>query len=276
MSPSATGPVLKVSVLASGSLLLDGAATDLDRLAAALETAKSQNGTVFYYREAAAATPPVEAKAVLDLVVKNQLPISLSSKPDFSDYVDGKGVSHPRGGAAVFEQIFAQVRKIAVGETGTPGVVIVRKDRKPLIFSKLAESPQLNAQAAGLAKLVPPAVKRKIAVIATTSFAGEQTTPSIADASKAIPFLGNLMGFCYLGHAVWIFDGNGACLAAGCREADLLIVDSALLPALAPRWQDTASQVMRNANILVQDRASFQLRIVKKAGASRDSLDFSN
>ena len=277
MTPSATGPVLKVSVLSSGSLLLDGAATDLDRLAAALESAKSQNGSVFYYREAASAEPPVEAKAVLDLVIKNKLPISLSSKPDFSDHVDANGVSHPRNVAVLLEQLFAQVRKIAAGETGTAGVLIVRKDLKPLVLPRLPESPKLNAQAAGLAKLVPPSVKRNIAVISGTAFAGESSSqPNFAEAAKAIPFLGNLMGFCYLGHAVWIFEADARTLVPGCRDADLLIVDSALRAGLPAGWQDAAAKVMRNANILVQDRATFQLRIVTKVGAGNGSLEFPN
>jgi hypothetical protein len=33
---------------------------------------------------------------VLRLVLDHGLPISLSSKPDFSDYIDPSGVSHPR------------------------------------------------------------------------------------------------------------------------------------------------------------------------------------
>jgi hypothetical protein len=34
--------------------------------------------------------------AVVELVVKHRLPISMSTKPDFSDYVDGDGTSRPR------------------------------------------------------------------------------------------------------------------------------------------------------------------------------------
>jgi hypothetical protein len=34
--------------------------------------------------------------AVLRLVMGHRLPVSFSSKPDFSDYVDEAGASHPR------------------------------------------------------------------------------------------------------------------------------------------------------------------------------------
>ncbi|MFA7006063.1 MAG: hypothetical protein WC429_18610, partial [Verrucomicrobiia bacterium] len=42
--------------------------------------------------------PPPIWKDVMDVVAKHRLPISMSSKPDFSDFVDEKGVSHPRSG----------------------------------------------------------------------------------------------------------------------------------------------------------------------------------
>jgi hypothetical protein len=32
---------------------------------------------------------------VIELVANNKLPVKLSAKPDFSDAVDDKGVSHP-------------------------------------------------------------------------------------------------------------------------------------------------------------------------------------
>jgi hypothetical protein len=34
--------------------------------------------------------------AVIQLIIKHQLPVSMSTEPDFSDYVDDKGVSRPR------------------------------------------------------------------------------------------------------------------------------------------------------------------------------------
>ena len=45
---------LKISVLASGAILLDGAPVAPDRLDAALDELKAANGTVWYYREPAA------------------------------------------------------------------------------------------------------------------------------------------------------------------------------------------------------------------------------
>ena len=111
-----------------------------EELQRALETARRDEGIVWYYRESAAQSPPQHALQVLNLVVQNQLRISLSSKPDFSDYVDSKGQSHPRTPADPprtspvmtetedglpmpdvayrdnLEEIFAKVRKTAAGE----------------------------------------------------------------------------------------------------------------------------------------------------------------
>ena len=84
------------------------------------------------------------------------------------------------------------------------------------------------------------------------------------------------MGLNYIGHAVWIFEGNASAFAAGCLDADVLIVDSAKLPALRPGWQDAAASVMRNANILVHNRENFRLVIVRKAGTGTSQLEFPN
>jgi len=55
---------------------------------------------VMYYRENAGVIPSGQASsnihAVMDAVMKLGLPITLSSKPDFSDDIDAQGNSYPR------------------------------------------------------------------------------------------------------------------------------------------------------------------------------------
>jgi hypothetical protein len=51
---------------------------------------------VWYHRENPAGEPPPQGTAVIQLIIKHRLPVSMSTKPDFSDYVDDKGVSRPR------------------------------------------------------------------------------------------------------------------------------------------------------------------------------------
>ena len=94
------------------------------------------------------------------------------------------------------------------------------------------------------------------------------------EVGKAIPFLGMLVGFAYIGHAVWVFEGHQSALDAGCRDADILIVDSAMRPLLASGWDASAAAVMRNVNILVNNRANFALSAIRKVGADPSRIEF--
>ena len=89
-------PVLRLSVLASGKILLEGKETSVPEIKNALEKTKAKNGVVWYYRENGKGEAPPQAMEVIKLVIENKLPISMSSKPDFSDYIDEKGQSHLR------------------------------------------------------------------------------------------------------------------------------------------------------------------------------------
>jgi hypothetical protein len=94
-----------------------------------------------------------------------------------------------------------------------------------------------------------------VAVIADTRVSG-----SLAEINKTIPFVGILVGLAYIGHCVIVFDGQLSRIAQGCRDADVLIVDGALLPYLHHDWHTTARQVMRTPGIYVHDRNSYTLR----------------
>ena len=89
-------PVAKVTALSSGKLLLNGSETIVQALSAEFERLKAEGGAVWYYRENPQSEPPSQAIEVINLVVGNQLPVSMSSKPDFSDYIDENGRSRPR------------------------------------------------------------------------------------------------------------------------------------------------------------------------------------
>jgi hypothetical protein len=69
-----------------------------------------------------------------------------------------------------------------------------------------------------------------------------------------------LMGFTFIGHSVWVFDGSANLLSSGCRSADLLIIDSVSFTQLGGNWQSTAQSTMRNPQIVVHDRATYKLR----------------
>jgi hypothetical protein len=77
-------------------VLLNGQAADIGAIEAELIKLKKDNGSLWYFRESSLTGPPPQAKEVIDLVLKYKLPISFSSKPDFSDYIDEDGHSIPR------------------------------------------------------------------------------------------------------------------------------------------------------------------------------------
>lgn len=88
--------VLKVSVLKSGDVLADGRKVTLGELDSLIATNAQRNGVVWYYRENGKEEPPPQAMQAIKLVVKHKRPISMSSKPDFSDTIDQNGNSVSR------------------------------------------------------------------------------------------------------------------------------------------------------------------------------------
>jgi hypothetical protein len=252
-------PILKVSVNVSGAVLLDGEPVSLEGLGAKLESLKADRLVIWYYREAAEGEPPAEAMQVMKLIVDKQLPISLSSKADFSDYVDRKGVSHPR--YATWDGVVAKVREMTAGGRY---VGIIRPDRSYLLIAPPSKDSMPANMVEMMAKLVPPQPRRSISAIADTYFSWRAGggVPTLAETAQAIPFFGMLLGLACIGHSVCVFTGTDDSMAAGCRGTDLLIVDDAQLPALSADWKKVAAPVMRNANIVTHERASFKLKAI--------------
>ena len=89
--------VIKVKVTADGEITADGQPVTLEQLSAKCADLKKAGGEVWYHRENPAGDPHPNAMKVIELVAENKLPVKLSAKPDFSDVVDDKGVSHPAG-----------------------------------------------------------------------------------------------------------------------------------------------------------------------------------
>lgn len=90
-------PKVEIKVMADGATFLDGRPASLAAIDDRLTDLAKANGVVWYYREAGKAEPPPIAMQVIELVMKHRrLAISLSSKEDFSDFVDDKSISRPR------------------------------------------------------------------------------------------------------------------------------------------------------------------------------------
>lgn len=88
-------PVVKVKVSQAGQIELNGTVVSLGQLRYALTKHKEADGVVWYYRERPEEPPPAAAEKVIGLIVDAQLPVRMSSKPDFSDYIDADGKSVP-------------------------------------------------------------------------------------------------------------------------------------------------------------------------------------
>ena len=88
--------VTRISVLVAGRILLDGNDATISDVRSALERARAKRGSVWYYRESDKGEPPPQAIEVFKLIVESKLPISLSTKPNFAEYVDDSGQSRPR------------------------------------------------------------------------------------------------------------------------------------------------------------------------------------
>jgi hypothetical protein len=68
----------------------------MEALESALQDAEATGMQVWYYRDNPAAQPSSEAFEVFKRIVSHNVPVSLSSRPDFSDYIDEHGNSKQR------------------------------------------------------------------------------------------------------------------------------------------------------------------------------------
>jgi biopolymer transport protein ExbD len=87
--------VLKIAITATGQITADGQPTTIEALIPILRELAKEKAEVWYYREASETEPHPNAMKVLSAVVDQNLPVRLSSKPDYSDSTDDKGRSVP-------------------------------------------------------------------------------------------------------------------------------------------------------------------------------------
>lgn len=143
------------------------------------------------------------------------------------------------------DSVFGLARLAAAGEslpaTAPRTVALVTPGRN--LFQYACPKPGTLADdgiVSFVTRMVPPSPPQMIAAIAYT------------DLEKgAIPVFHVLVALEYIGHAVWVFEGHPTAVRAGCRDAQLLLVDGAMLPHMSPGWDQCAAEVMANAGILV-------------------------
>ncbi len=87
---------------------------------------------------------------------------------------------------------------------------------------------------------------------------------AVEDVAMAVPFLGFLMGFEYIGHNVVVFEGHPSAFTQAMTETDFLLVDARMIPFLQKDWIDTAFKGMRKPEIRVYQPNGQVQKIVKK------------
>ncbi len=104
-------------------------------------------------------------------------------------------------------------------------------------------------------QLIPSERPLNITVVSYTKL-----EPLMKDKAKCIPFLGELMGFAYLGHSVLVFEGHPSAFEAGVRGSDVLLIDSAMLAFLDRGWARAAFAAMNSgAKVFVKDRKTLRM-----------------
>jgi hypothetical protein len=83
---------------------------------------------------------------------------------------------------------------------------------------------------------------------------------------KRIPFLAGLLSFAYIGHSVVVFEGHESGFEAALKEADVLIIDSNMLPFIQINWFAVARTALRGkGRIRIYDQATTEILPVVKA-----------
>jgi hypothetical protein len=91
-APSTDAPSLKIWILKTGSVEVDGKLVDVESVGPMLAELAQRKGEVFYGRDAAEEDPHPNGMKVLQMVIGTGLPVRMGTKRDFSDAVrlDGK------------------------------------------------------------------------------------------------------------------------------------------------------------------------------------------
>ena len=159
------------------------------------------------------------------------------------------------------DAVFDAARAASSGETVRPDapdraqVALVTPARVTLLQSCPAPGSLAPEQLAAAERLAGGEPARNVAVIAYTDLDAMSQ-----EIQHAIPFFELLRQLGYLGHAVWIFEGHVSAMAAGCQDADLLIVDDGMMPYLPGNWRSVATRVMRGSDIHLFERKTGALR----------------
>jgi hypothetical protein len=158
---------------------------------------------------------------------------------------------------ADFAGCMAKARELSSGVIDVPGqekgqcrVALIMPGRLIMAIPCPPAGAVTNEMLMGVRQIVPSDPKLAITVIGFNDIT-KQNALTPEQINGLIPFLGYLVGLAYDGHNVVVFEGHPSALQAGCKNADLLIVDQRMILFLQNDCGRSASSVMKTQRILV-------------------------
>jgi hypothetical protein len=151
------------------------------------------------------------------------------------------------------------IATLTAAPAGQRNIIIVTPGRATIVQPCPRPGSMDGSAVQAIEKIAPQQKPSNIAVIAFT-----QLDAIMKSISKAIPFLGYIMGLSYIGHNVIVFEGHPSAIKAGCRDADMVIADEAMVPHLQRDWMSVVLSVMRGSQLLIFCRNGTIKRVVKK------------
>ena len=151
------------------------------------------------------------------------------------------------------------IATLTAAPAGQRYIVVVTPGRATIIQPCPRPGSMDAASVQAIQKVAPTHSPSNIAVIAFTQF-----DPAVTSMAKAIPFLGYVMGLSYIGHNVVVFEGHASAINAACREADMVIVDEAMVPHLQHDWMSAVLRAMRGSQLLIFGRNGTVKRVARK------------
>ena len=155
------------------------------------------------------------------------------------------------------KRCFENARRLSTGAHGVRWVVIIAPDgtliNVPVAPEEEADRTLLRDVRMVLAPNKEPVTGLTITAINCTTGI-QRVARSFHKMLPLIPNLSYLVGAASLGNNVVAFEGHADDFAAGCVDADVLLLDGGMLPLLRPDWADIALNTLRQPRIYMFGR----------------------
>jgi hypothetical protein len=160
----------------------------------------------------------------------------------------------------------AEARRLSSGADGERWVVIIAPDgsliQVPVPPPGKADASLIRDVRAALAPEDEPVTGLNITAINFTQGI-QKVARSFFKILELMPNLSYLVGAAYLENTVVSFEGHSSGFAAACEDADVLILDDAMMPFLQPDWAAVALKLLRQPRILTFGRDGRLSRVTR-------------